>query len=115
LGKSKSKEEKAFEQMHWSLHSPGYLLQQASLDFIWAGVCGIAACGVGGGASFVHDSEIRKALFISSVTLGVASMYLGFKGVVNIGRAGKVMDDGNYRPVAQLRPSTEGLGVKLTF
>jgi hypothetical protein len=114
LGKPKPKKEDTYSQLHWTQQSSGYLLQQASLDIICSGVGGFAAGGLAIGGAYINDSEVKKVLFVSSGILGLVSTYFFYKGVVNIGRAGKVSDRKEF-PVAQLRPSKEGIGFNLTF
>ncbi|MDR3140894.1 MAG: hypothetical protein LBU37_04105 [Tannerellaceae bacterium] len=116
LGKSNfmSEEDKAYSKLHWTQQSSGYLLRQASLDFIGSGACALTGVGIGFGSYFIDDPEDKKILLVSSGVLGIVSTCLFIKGAINIGRAGKVSDSREF-PIAQLGPSKEGLGVKLTF
>jgi hypothetical protein len=116
LGKSHSmsEEDKAYSQLHWTQQSSGYLLQQASLDIICSGACYAATASLVVGGAYIDDSEVRKVLFVSGGILSIVSTYFFYKGVINIGRAGKVSDRKEFS-VAQLRPSKEGLGFNLTF
>jgi hypothetical protein len=111
---SMSEEDKAYSRLHWTQQSSGYLLQQASLDFIGCGACAVSATGLAFGASFVHNQEEKNILLVSSGVLSIVSTCLFFKGAINIGRAGKVSDRKEFS-VAQLRPSKEGIGFNLTF
>jgi hypothetical protein len=111
---SMSEEDKAYSRLHWTQQSSGYLLQQASLDLICSGACGLSSLGAGFGSLLVDNKEERNILLVSSGVLVVVATYFSFKGVINIGRAGKVSDRKEFS-VAQLEPSKEGIGFKLTF
>jgi hypothetical protein len=116
LGKSHSmsEEDRAYGRLHWTQQSSGYLLQQASLDLICSGACGFSAGCLAVGSAYIDNPEERTILLVSSGVLAAVATYFSFKGVVNIGRAGKVSDRKEF-PVAQLRPSKEGIGFNLTF
>jgi hypothetical protein len=116
LGESRSmsEEDKAYGRLHWTQQSSGYLLQQASFDLLTSGACGFAAGGLAIGGAYIDNQEERTILLVSSGVLIALATYFSFKGVINIGRAGIVSDRKEFS-VAQLEPSKEGIGFKLTF
>lgn len=91
----------------------GQLFQRASKEFLICGAGAIVSGGVCGLAASLDDKDARNAVLIVGGICGLASVAMGVKGCITLGKAGKALD--RERPVAYLRPATSGLGVNLTF
>lgn len=91
----------------------GQLFQRASKEFLICGAAAIVSGGVCAVGASLDDKDSRNALFIVGGVSGLASVVMGVKGCITLGKAGKALD--RERPVAYLRPATSGVGVNLTF
>ncbi len=97
----------------WKERTPDHLMQQASIDFLWSAGLVIPTAGFTIAGASVNKKRDRNVLFTLGGISGVACLTMFFKGAIGIGSAGKVMEKERYH--AYLKPSTEGIGLNLSF
>lgn len=93
--------------------SSGQLLQRASKELLIGGGSAVVCGGLCAVAASLNDKDSRNAVFIAGGVFGLASLVMGTKGIITLGKAGKVLD--RERTVAYLKPSGCGFGINLTF
>lgn len=91
----------------------GQMFQRASKEFLICGAGAIVSGGLCGVAASLEDKDTRNAVFIAGGIVGLASVAMGVKGCITLGKAGKILDQ--QRPVAYLKPASTGIGINLTF
>lgn len=91
----------------------GQLLQQSSKEFMIAAGCGIAGGAICGCSALIDQNEGKYAMLTIGGLSGLVAIYFGFKGVVSLGKAGKMLD--SPQGYAFLSPAKEGVGIKLSF
>lgn len=91
----------------------GQLFQRASKEFLICGASAIVSGGACVAGAYMDDKSSRNALFVFGGISGLASIAMGVKGCITLGKAGKALDQ--ERPVAYLKPATSGVGLSLTF
>lgn len=91
----------------------GQLFQRASKEFLISTGCAIVSGGACVLGASLDNKDASNATFIAGGIFGLASLVMGVKGCITLGKAGKALD--RERPVAYLKPASSGVGINLTF
>lgn len=96
--------------------SSGLLMNDASKYFLFSMGSGvIGATGIVLGTSVIKGDAKWAGVAIGGL-FGILSITYGIKGYITIGKAGKQLDiEQNRIDAIYLKPSTEGVGINLSF